>query len=238
MANHMSLRQTYTLAHSAECKLHLAVSRPDRDLRFIVGHAMHLDSLMLRMVEIEESIEQSEQSTAIKFKGTGNVCIGDSHQPSTLGTQKTRAHSPPPPPMKADSDSDGEQEEDGEEEEDSVDGEGEDLGLMRFPSGTARPPQPPPLEYWDGSSSSSDQDEDEDGDEDGDEETLLNLDPVVLKSITKEKGNEELASLYNSIKNCPCQKGKVPDIGNFWEVPDQSNGENGHGRTAVVEIQA
>lgn len=44
---------TYTLAHTAQCKLKLAAKRTDRDLRFVLGHAFTLDNLMLRIVEIE-----------------------------------------------------------------------------------------------------------------------------------------------------------------------------------------
>lgn len=217
----MSLKDTWTLAHTAQCKLHLAVNRPDRNWRFVVGHAVHLDSLMLRIVEMEEEIVQSEQSTDVKFKGAGNtqMCGGPPHQSSNTGRRRARS---PPPPQRLDSSS--------EEEDEGVDGEDEDegLGLTRFPSGSARSPQPPPLDPSDDSSS------------DEDEELLVTLpepDPAVLKSITKEKGDEELASVYNSIKNCRCHKGHAPSINNIWELPQEGNGEKGNMRTAVVEIQ-
>lgn len=44
---------TYRVAHSARCKLQLAADRPDRNLRFVLGHAFTLDNLLLRIVEIE-----------------------------------------------------------------------------------------------------------------------------------------------------------------------------------------
>jgi hypothetical protein len=217
----MSLKDTWTLAHTAQCKLHLAVNRPDRNWRFVVGHAVHLDSLMLRIVEMEEDIVQSEQSTDVKFKGAGNaqMCGGPPYQSSNTGRRRARS---PPPPQRLDSSS--------EEEDEDVDGEDEDegLGLTRFPSGSARSPQPPPLDPSDDSSS------------DEDEELLVTLpepDPAVLKSITKEKGDEELASVYNSIKNCRCHKGHAPSINNIWELPQEGNSEKGNVRTAVVEIQ-
>ncbi|KIW50029.1 hypothetical protein PV05_11653 [Exophiala xenobiotica] len=50
---------TYTLAHTAQCKLKLAANRPDRNLRFVLGHAFTLDNLMLRIVEIENSSAKS-----------------------------------------------------------------------------------------------------------------------------------------------------------------------------------
>lgn len=216
----MSLKDTWALAHTAQCKLHLAANRPDRNWRFVVGHAVHLDSLMLRIVEMEEEIVQSEQSTDVKFKGTGNaqMCGGLPHQSSNTGRRRARS---PPPPQRLDSSSEEEEDIDGEDED-------EDLGLTRFPSGSTRPPQPPPLDPSDDSSS------------DEDEELLVTLpepDPAVLKSITKEKGDEELASVYNSIKNCRCHKSHAPSINNIWELPQEGNGEKGNVRTAVVEIQ-
>lgn len=50
---------TYTLAHTAQCKLKLAANRPDRNLRFVLGHAFTLDNLMLRIVEIENQNAKS-----------------------------------------------------------------------------------------------------------------------------------------------------------------------------------
>lgn len=50
---------TYTLAHTAQCKLKLAANRPDRNLRFVLGHAFTLDNLMLRIVEIENHSAKS-----------------------------------------------------------------------------------------------------------------------------------------------------------------------------------
>lgn len=51
---------TYTLAHTAQCKLKLAANRPDRNLRFVLGHAFTLDNLMLRIVEIENQSAKSQ----------------------------------------------------------------------------------------------------------------------------------------------------------------------------------
>ncbi|OAL40077.1 hypothetical protein AYO20_00495 [Fonsecaea nubica] len=50
---------TYTLAHTAQCKLKLAANRPDRNLRFVLGHAFTLDNLMVRIVEIENQNAKS-----------------------------------------------------------------------------------------------------------------------------------------------------------------------------------
>jgi hypothetical protein len=65
MATKMAARRplttttTYTLAHTAQCKLKLAANRPDRNLRFVLGHAFTLDNLMLRIVEIENQSAKS-----------------------------------------------------------------------------------------------------------------------------------------------------------------------------------
>jgi hypothetical protein len=59
-SSNYSTRQTYSIAHSAKCKLNLAANRPDRNLRFVLGHAFTLDKVLLRIVEIEnESAKDS-----------------------------------------------------------------------------------------------------------------------------------------------------------------------------------
>lgn len=57
---------TYTLAHTAQCKLKLAANRPDRNLRFVLGHAFTLDNLMLRIVEIENQNAKSVFQEGVK----------------------------------------------------------------------------------------------------------------------------------------------------------------------------
>ncbi|PGH01567.1 hypothetical protein GX51_05132 [Blastomyces parvus] len=54
----MSLTQTYFLAHTARAKLSREASRPDHDLRILVGHANMLDSLMLDLADAEREQEQ------------------------------------------------------------------------------------------------------------------------------------------------------------------------------------
>ena len=49
----MRINQTYFLANSALGKLRKESSRPDHDLRFLVGHANILDSLMLDLAKAE-----------------------------------------------------------------------------------------------------------------------------------------------------------------------------------------
>ncbi|KAJ5673796.1 hypothetical protein N7462_009235 [Penicillium macrosclerotiorum] len=54
----MSITQTYYLAHTARKKLTREASRPDHDLRLLVGHANLLDSLMLDLADAEREQER------------------------------------------------------------------------------------------------------------------------------------------------------------------------------------
>lgn len=54
----MSVTQTYFLAHSARGKLSKEASRPDHDLRLLVGHANMLDSLMVDLANAEQEQER------------------------------------------------------------------------------------------------------------------------------------------------------------------------------------
>jgi hypothetical protein len=213
----MSLKETYTVAHTAQCKLKMAVSRPDRNWRFIVGHAVTLDNVMLRIVQMEEAIEKAPQASDVRFKGAAGV-----PKPSPLSQQSNqRQTKSPPPPPRPESDSEEEEDEDILEYCEETQ---EDLGLMRFPSGSARPPQPPDLVPSDDSSSDEE-----------DELTVMlqGMDLTKLKSVGKE--NEEMAGVYNSIQKCPCHQSEAPPIENFWELPGKERGDGV--RTGVVEIR-
>lgn len=59
-SSNYSTRETYSIAHSARCKLDLAANRPDRNLRFVLGHAFTLDKVLLRIVEIENESAKDE----------------------------------------------------------------------------------------------------------------------------------------------------------------------------------
>jgi len=206
----MSLKQTYNLAHTARCKLHLAADRPDRDLRFLVGHAMHLDSLMLRIVEIEESIEQPSHATGITIQGASG---GGSYKKSPLARRS-------PPPLAAEDES----ESDGDEGDDDED---DNLSLTRFPSGSARPPRDspaPPLDPSDGDSSSSDEED-------------YQFDPEFLRSLIKTDSDDGLKDLYTHVGDCPCHKSDAPTIERMWEVPSKEGDRDGV-RFAVAEIRA
>jgi hypothetical protein len=60
----MSAKETYSIAHSAQCKLQMAANAPDRNLRFVLGHAFTLDKVLLRIVEIENSSVKDELDNA------------------------------------------------------------------------------------------------------------------------------------------------------------------------------
>jgi hypothetical protein len=62
----MSLTQTYYIAASARSKLGKEAQRADHDLRFLVGHANLLDSLMVELQEAERQQEQWFNQTMAK----------------------------------------------------------------------------------------------------------------------------------------------------------------------------
>ncbi|KAF2663790.1 hypothetical protein BT63DRAFT_112091 [Microthyrium microscopicum] len=225
----MSHRETLSLAHTAECKLKIAANKPDRNLRFLLGHALTLDSLNLRLMQIEDesrTVRQPRHSSSVKFKAADN---GGNKRSPLSGRQKT----PPPVTNKSDDDQDV-----------ASDSDPDELSLQRFPSAAAQPrrqPSPdklqPPQESYDDVSSSDDEDL----------ESFLamlekNISRESLEKITKSKTDEELASLYQSVKGCSCHETDAPEIKNFWEVPtDQQNGgmkgfENI--RVAIAEVAA
>lgn len=197
----MSLKEVYSLAHSAQCKLYLSADRPDRNLRFLVGHAMHLDSLMLRIVEIEGSMEKQPHAPGISAK----------HAPG----------SPPRCGLGAESDSD---DSDDDAENENA-GDEEELGLTRFPPGSARQsrePSPQHQHFSDDNSSSSDED--------------YNFDLDFLRGVvTESDGDEGLKSLYQDVQTCRCHKSDAPAVERMWELPSEG-GQKGV-RVAVAEIR-
>ena len=167
----MSVAETIKIAHTARCKLQLAADRPDRNLRFILGHAFTLDNQRLRIAEIEEEeegdmIPEPTPAEQRRVSFSGKVKQGSS------GVEGRR--SPPPPPQLED-----DLEEDDEEDLEEDDEEDEGLGLQRFGSAAAQPPRIVGEE-----SSSSDEDEE------GTSPSMFSEDQ--LKTITGGQGNEEL----------------------------------------------
>ena len=227
----MSLKEAYKMAHSAQCRLQMEASRPERNLRFVVGHLMHYEDVRLRIVEIEHDISMSQRASAVKFKGTGHVSTAETlevtKKPSTgqLGGRK----SPPPPPVEYDPYEDDEvDDEDPWSGGDEDEGE-EDLGLQRFPSGSARPPRqprPPPELLPD------------DSDEEDDDEPISpeDVDQETLEELMKTGGNKDLAKMYDGIRKCPCHKHQdAPTFENMWELPKDQQSKEGYTR-AVAQV--
>jgi hypothetical protein len=225
----MSHRETLTLAHTAQCKLKLAVDKPDRDLRFIVGHALTLDTLTLRLIQIEKdssTVKKPSHSSSVRFKAAGGDGIGRS---PLSGRRKT------PPPQTTGNVVHGVDEvldDEYGEVEPKNESSDEELSLQRFTSGAARPPRYPQIEKsppeakkaknYSASASSSD---------DEDLQTFLeqlerDLSKESLQKYTNSKSDEKLATLYNSVQKCPCHQTDAPEFENFWEIPkDQKSGD-------------
>ena len=220
----MSLKEAYHLAHTAQCRLNIAANRPDRNLRFVVGHLMHYEALRLRIVEIEHDISQGHHAKSVQFKGTGHVCTA-TELPRKPSTGQLGRRSPPPvalPTTTSDDDlSDG-----SDTEED-----GEELSLQRFPSGAARPPRALPDLTPDeiGELSGSDEDDDE-------PVTPDEPDPESVELALKGDNNGLLAQMYEGVRRCPCHgKTDAPSIENVWELPQSEQTKEGWTR-AVAQV--
>ncbi|KAF9732793.1 hypothetical protein PMIN01_09651 [Paraphaeosphaeria minitans] len=217
-----SLRETLSIAHTAECKLHLAVNRPDRDLRFMLGHALTLDSVSLRLVEIEKeaaTIRQPSHATNIKFQAAPN------------GPTKRRT-SPPPNRLAEMHASDDDEEDEDADDYASSDDEQDELSLMRFPSGSAKPPLQEPPDLVPSGEDSSDE-EDPPSPELPSEE--------VLRDIMKGDGDAGLVSAYAGVEKCPChgRQADAPRIQRMWEIPAREGEKRADGvRVAVAEVAA
>ncbi|KAF2402434.1 hypothetical protein EJ06DRAFT_339050 [Trichodelitschia bisporula] len=212
----MSLRDAYTMAHSARCKLEMAVSRPDRNWRFIIGHATHLDALILRIAEIEETADKPDHASAVTFKGAG----------SKQSASKTRRRRSPPPPALTCGEPHDDREEDAFEDE-------EDFPTLTRTVSRSRQDVPELVPSDD--SSSSDEDEELDGDA---APTAEIPDAADLRTITQREGDPELEDMYNKIRNCPCQSDEMPAIDNIWPLSREDKEDGGVHRTAVVSVRA
>ena len=242
----MSVPQdTYSLAHTAQCKLRLAANRPDRSLRLILGHAFTLDALTLRILQIEEG----QQPDEVEQKGTNQDYTTGRHvsfsaastRPSGehRGQQSARgrqAVSPPPEPEAVhtgasapDSISD---EEEVSEDDDFDEEEDDSTPLTRFVSASAMPPRSI--------------DDVKNGGNAFDEDPKVSsppptaLDEAQLREIVNDEQDKVLASLYEGIRSCGCQKeyGKpeAPILSNIWKVPGPLTGQQGMPRLAVVRV--
>ena len=215
------------MAHTAQCRLHMAASEPDRNLRFVVGHLMHYEALRLRIVEIEHDISKSERASNVAFKGTGHYCDRSVQKKPSTGQLGRKS---PPPPVAAEDLSD-DDDDDASDDDPWSGGEDDDeagLSLERFPSASAAPPRPPPDLMPD-----IDNDDDDDLDEPASPEEP---DQATLEAAIAGEANSDLATLYNGIRKCPCHKQQdAPTFENFWELPKQEGQPEGVTR-AIAQV--
>ncbi|KKY19489.1 hypothetical protein UCRPC4_g04472 [Phaeomoniella chlamydospora] len=234
-----SINQTYGLAHTAECKLKLAAGRPDRNLRFILGHAFTLDAINLRIVQISEEQDavdqeypqsqvQGETETRIRFSGRSKKPPGESRRRA-----QDRKRSPPPATLPPESigdeyDDDGADSNEEDELAEDLDSE-EDLGLIRFQSASATQPR-----------TLSDVEDESSSEEEEDElpsPPLVYSDAQIRDAISAGQ-DQALAEIYQSIKGCGCQKHLVeqgPEITSLWSLPESERaGKNGVPKVAIV----
>ncbi|KAK6443695.1 hypothetical protein LTR95_000522 [Oleoguttula sp. CCFEE 5521] len=209
----MSLTEAYRLAHTAECRLNLAASRPDRSLRFVVGHLMTYESLRLRIVEIEHETSRSQRAKAVQFQGAG-----------ALRSSSSARRSPPPSTIPGLNEDDEDELSDDDDMDDDEDDEDNGLSLQRFPSGSARPP---PLEA----------DLEDDVDEDDEPVSPEEPDAATLETALKGDGSELLAGMYEGVRKCPCHGHKdAPSFGRMWELPPGEKGKEGVTRVIAEEM--
>ncbi|CAK4022844.1 Hypothetical predicted protein [Lecanosticta acicola] len=215
----MSLHEAYTLAHTAQCRLQMEASRPDRKLRFVVGHLLHYESMRLRIVEIEHDISKRQRARSVTFQGAGHIDNRLQHKPSTAQLGRK---SPPPTASTYDDDEDDDLDDMRDDEEDAG------LSLQRFPSRSSRPPDMVP-------------DEEDDDDEDEDDEEPISPhepDAETLEKCVKGEGNEVYASMYEGVRKCRCHgKTDAPSFDRMWELPPDQQGEKEGVTRAVAHVR-
>lgn len=218
----MSLSDTYRIAHTAQCKLQLAADRPDRNLRFILGHAFTLDNLRLQIAQIEENLdaesESDEEEDVDREAAPRPPSPGVVSFPKSSNRPVTSIHrkkSPPPERMTSQSYSDSSPEEDDEEEEE------EDLRLERFGSASGLPPRMV-------------DDEGSDEEEELSEPSTPTKDE--MRQLTQGDGNLELSDIYQKVAGCPCQHHQQPKAEKMWDIPQKP--EKDAPRLAIVQIAA
>ena len=222
-SNLSNLKGPLHLAHTAQCKLHIAANRPDRDLRYILGHAFTLDKLRLRIAEIESDSSSEEENEQEKMEGEDRTVKFKSAGVMGGAKKGERKRSPPPSimePVDDDDEQEAEAVEEGDENEkldEDSDEEADGMALKRFGSAAASPPRK--LE-----------DEKKPMQEPREEE---------LKSILQEDGNERLKDGFNGIARCRCHGKQAPIAEKVWELPYLGDfGKEGGRRMAVVQVAA
>jgi len=235
----MSATEALKLAHTARCKLQLAADRPDRNLRFLLGHAVTLDKIRLRIAEVRVhtiphapsrgqailTLRQIEEDDEVEEEepvpSTARRVSFQSHRApvSQQHISADRRRSPPPDQISHLSDTDSDEIELDDDDED-------DLSLQRFGSSAAQPPR-----MIDDDESSSDEDDIE-------PKSPPPLSNEELEALTSGAGDEALTNSYRDLRGCHCHGNKesVPVASQVWEVP-RKVGYNGP-RLAVMQVEA
>jgi len=234
----VSKTETYTLAHTAQCKLRIAADRPDRNLRFLLGHAFLLDKLTVRIVEIEEEHDLVDQqyvaSQAPPIDSERRVSFtAPGHNPSSdqrgRSQERGRRQSSPPPDSRHDYPSDSDSSSDGHMSGDEEDA-GLGLSLTRFQSASALPPR-------------TISDEEDDSSEEETEEPVSppsRYTETTIREIVNGSEDEMLTGLYHSVQGCSCQKNveeEAPQIDRVWRLPDMElTPQHGVPKRAIVVV--
>lgn len=162
-------KQAYSIAHSARCKLSMSARDPDRNLRFMLGHAFLLDKALYRVAQIDEDeaeLEEGKQEQLLAealdenegIEGdaegqSGNLAGGrvkfDDTDSESVDGQTSRTKKLP----------DGDQ----TPSDDGSDDEGGALGLTRFGSATQQAPRTHVGKLPDGDRTPSDNGSDDEG---------------------------------------------------------------------------
>jgi hypothetical protein len=115
--------------------------------------------------------------------------------------------------------------------EDDEDAEDPSLSLSLTTSNRARPP--PNLVPADDNSS--------DEDDDGPDSPPARPSDSVLEAIIEGEGDETLADLYETVRQCRCQthvEKQAPPAAKVWELPQAETNRRGNVRVTVMQIQA
>lgn len=229
--------ETIRIAHTARCKLHMAANAPDRNFRFILGHALTLDKMMLRIAEIETDSSDDDEEGVAEAEPHGPTTATSTRERRVSFSSTSRARhdvaveakehdrkqrrSPPParlPHPGEDDDDDDDDDDAVEDDEEEADGA---LSLQRFPSASAQPPRLVA----------------DDGDEGYDDpDSPVTPTDEDLRGAMAGKSNEELTQVYQHLVGCPCHGQTAPAVSGVWEMPQK---EGVHGpRMAVVQVAA
>lgn len=254
--------QTYSLAHTAQCKLHMSAKDPDRNLRFMLGHAFLLDKALYRVAEIEDEElvkgELGAEGEAPSQLG-GALAEGDADEvPERDNTEEDvegQSGSLAGGKVKFDGS-------DGEETAKAKDGVKAMPGVKKAGDTTADGDRTPPDDFDDydlddgadagggglgltrfaSASGAPPRMIPDEGDEEEPEEAIsppaLPADLDVGTLIAGPE-SEDMGELYELVRGCPCHGGKAEKGKKFWEVKSGAGevGKPGK-RMAIMQVEA